>query len=739
MKLSRDQALLKARTLAARGQHNEADSLFRAILAHYPNDAGALRGLGLPERSTPFPEQARLFDHYNRGQLNEALTLASALTAATPMDAGLHNVSGAIYAGLNQWDEAVASYRRAIAIAPRFAEAHNNLGAALRDTGRFDEAVDAYRAAITLTPRFAQAHNNLGNALRERGRLDEAADCYRRALAAQPDYAEASNNLGVTLGALGLLEAAATAYRRAAEINPRYAEAHNNLGAALKGLGQLEEAVACFEQALELRPNFAEAHNNLGNAMKDMGRPDLAVEHYRRALDVRPGYDGALAQMLNQLAHMCDFDAIDAAARDIANLGLQKGNVPPFAMLTLEDVPERHLLRSITHAGKYVRAATPPPRPSYRPQRLRIGYFSADFHNHATMYLMAQLFDRHDQKRFSIHAYSFGPDRDDAMRRRLVMAVDQFKDVRDLSDDAIAALARDDGIDIAIDLKGYTVLSRPGIFAYRPAALSMSYLGYPGSMGADFIDYILADAVVLPPGDHAFYTEKPAYLKHSYQVNDRGRMISDRVFTRAEQGLPETGVVFCCFNNSYKIGRPAFEIWMRLLTQTQGSVLWLLASNAWAQANLQAQAAALGVDPTRLAFADKLPHSEHLARHRCADLFLDTFNYNAHTTASDALWAGLPVLTRAGRGFPARVAASLLTAVGLPEMIAETEEAYERLALELAHDPARLAAITAKLAANRLTTPLFDSAAFVEELETLYDRAYERLLTGQAPDVLNAR
>ena len=520
------------------------------------------------------------------------------------------------------------------------------------------------------------------------------------------------------------------------ELQPGYPEGQNNLGATLKDLGRLDEAVAAFERALEIRPDFAETHNNLGNAMKDLGRPDLAVESYRRALAVRPLYPSARAQMLNQLAHMCDFDAVEAAAAEIP--GLTGAGVPTFAMLPLEDAPERRLEHARNHARRFATISTPaPPLPlAGRPERLRIGYFSADFHSHATMHLMGHLFELHDRDRFSIHAYSFGPDRDDAQRQRLVAAVDSFEDVRSLSDEAIAALARRDGIDIAIDLKGYTELSRPGIFAHRPAPVSMAYLGYPGTMGADFIDYIVADEVVLPPQDRAFYSETPAYLPHSYQVNDRTRAISDRVFTRAEQGLPDQGVVFCCFNSSYKISRPAFAIWMRLLKQVKGSVLWLLRSNDWAQTNLRAEATAMGVDPERLVFADPLPQAEHLARQRSADLFLDTFNVNAHTTASDALWAGLPVLTLPGRGFPARVAASLLTAIGLPELIAKTQEDYERLALDLALAPERLAAVKAKLAANRLTTPLFDTAATTRDLESLFDQAYGRYLSGLRPDVL---
>jgi protein O-GlcNAc transferase len=352
------------------------------------------------------------------------------------------------------------------------------------------------------------------------------------------------------------------------------------------------------------------------------------------------------------------------------------------------------------------------------------------------MYLMAKVFEAHDPEKFELYAYSFGPDTNDEMRQRLIHAVDVFDDIKEMSDKNIALLARQDKIDIAVDLKGFTKDSRPGIFAYRAAPIQISYLGYPGTMGADFIDYIVADKVVIPPIHQTSYSESIIHLPYSYQVNDNTKMVSDRSITRIEMGLPEQGFVFCCFNNNYKISPAEFDIWMCLLTEVEGSVLWLLKSNHWAKKNLQVEAKKQGVSSERLGFAEKLSQAEHLGRHRLADLFIDTFNYNAHTTTSDALWAGLPVVTKLGQGFAARVAGSLLAAIDMPELITDTEQDYEALILDLATNPERLGAIKLKLAANRLSKPLFNTELFTKHLEDGYQRAYQHYFDGKTPEAI---
>lgn len=370
----------------------------------------------------------------------------------------------------------------------------------------------------------------------------------------------------------------------------------------------------------------------------------------------------------------------------------------------------------------------------YDHDRIRIAYLSADFHGHATGYLIAELFEIHDRSRFELIAFSFGPEDQSEMRQRLSAAFDKFIDVRNASDREVATLARKFEVDIAVDLKGFTTDSRTGVFALRAAPVQVSYLGYPGTMGADYIDYLIADRVLIPAASQKYFAEKIAYLPNSYQVNDRRRRIAEKILTRAELGLPADAFVFCCFNNNYKITPAVFECWMRLLKQVEGSVLWLFEDNASAASNLRKEAQARGLNPERLVFARRMALPEHLARHRLADLFLDTLPCNAHTTASDALWAGLPVLTQIGETFAGRVAASLLTAIGLPELITSTPQAYEDLAIELATNSEKLAAIKRKLADNRLTTPLFDTKLFAKHIEAAYTTMHERCRAGLPPD-----
>lgn len=421
-------------------------------------------------------------------------------------------------------------------------------------------------------------------------------------------------------------------------------------------------------------------------------------------------------------------------APHLAALGTGDYAVTPFALINIENDPARQLERTRRFARKYapIRPAPLAVAPA-ADGRIRVGYFSADFHDHATMLLIAGLFRHHDRTRFEITAYSFGPQRDDAMRRALVSSVERFVDVRDLSHDAVVAQAREHCLDIAVDLKGYTQNSRIELFAHRLAPVQINWLGFPGSLGTTFHDYVLGDGLVTPPEAQPHFSERLIRLPGSYQCNDNARPIADWVPTRTECGLPEDGFVFCCFNNLYKITPDMFAIWVRLLQAVPGAVLWLFHSNADGAANLRAAAKSAGLDPERLVFAEREPNPRHLARLARADLFLDTFPCNAHTTASDALWAGLPLLTLRGKTFASRVAASLLHAIDLPELMMETAADYEALALELAQDPERLAQIRARLAANRNTTALFDTARFTRNLETGFTIAFERGALGLPP------
>jgi protein O-GlcNAc transferase len=617
--------------------------------------------------------------------------------------------------------------------------------------GEIEEAKKLYQSVLLAFPKNVRAQQGLAGlgeltqavinqlvALYNQGQLSEVVEQSEALLEQYPDAFIVWNLLGAAKKGLGRMDEAIVAYNKALILQPDYPDTYNNMGVTLREQGKLEEAIAAYERALSIKPDYAEAFHNMGNALRAQGKLDEAIAAYDKALSFKPDYAEARAHCLHNQEHICYWSAIEASRERVTELGIIGQSVSPFSVLSLEDAPERHRLRSELHARqKYPQRPLPAiAKPSRKPERLRIGYFSADFHNHATMHLMAQIFAVHDKSNFEIFAYSYGPDTQDKMREKLISDVDVFHDVRDMDDMHIVDLAREDNLSIAIDLKGFTQNTRLAPFSYGLAPVQISYLGYPGTLGTDFIDYIVADQVVIPDDKRQYYSERIIYLPNTYQPTDNTRIISEKVMTREDMGLPNEGFVFCCFNASYKISRQEFDIWMRLLGKVEDSVLWLLKSNKWAEQNLKREAKARGISAERLIFAEKAPHDEHLARQKLADLFLDTFNVNAHTTASDALWAGLPVLTKLGEGFAARVAASLLTAIGLPELITESEEAYEALALALATDPNELAKIKSKLEANRLTQPLFDSEMYTRHLETGYQMAYDRYFTGHTPDTI---
>ena len=612
------------------------------------------------------------------------------------------------------------------------------MGNALQQQGKLEEAIEAYTKALAIKPDYAEAYNNMGIVLQEQERLEEAIEAFKKALSIKPDYAEAYYNMGNALQEKGKLEEAIKAYSKALSINPDYANAYNNMGNALEYQGKLEEAVEAYTKALAVKPDYAEAYNNMGNALKDQGKLEEAIEAYSKALAIKPDYEAARTAKLHQQALICNWDSIAKDVNLIPELGTSEKHVPPFALLSLEDAPERHLIRSKRYAkAKYPQKALPPKaRPSKKPKRIRIGYFSTDFKEHPVAYLIAKVLEQHNRDQFEIFGYSIYGSSSCIMRQRLKKSFDSFTDVQSMSDRDIALQARQDKIDIAVDLNGYTQYARTGIFAYRAAPIQISYLGYPGSMGAEFIDYIVADQHLIPAENQKHFSEKQIYLPNTYMPTDDSRELSQKPMNRSDMGLPDDAFVFCCFNNNYKISPNEFDIWMRLLNKVENSVLWLRHSNQFSHINIRNEAQTRNVDPSRLVFADKIPMDEHLARQRLADLFVDTFAFNAHTTAAEALWAGLPVVTKVGLGFAARVAGSLLNEIGLPELITQTEKDYEALILELATNPTKLAKIKEKLATNRLTQPLFNTELYTKHLENGYQQAYQNYFDGHLPQTI---
>ncbi len=626
--------------------------------------------------------------------------------------------------------------------APGVPEVWFHRGVALAGLGRTAEAKASLSRSAAMTLGSADAQNSIGFRFLEMKANVEAEACFRRAISLNPDYALPYVNLGRLLAEQQHYESAEKALRKAIDLAPDLPPAHVNLGGVLNNLRRADEAVICCLKSIALDPDCFEAHDNLGTAFSLLRRYRDAVACFEKCLELNPSADYIYGDFLHAKMMICDWSGHQEELMRLET-ALPKGEklANPFVLLgkcadpalqrkaaelfTMDQYPEDVTLGPIA------------PRPAA--ERIRLGYFSADFRSHPLSYLMAEVFERHDRSRFELVAFSFGASSQDPVRQRIRNAFDDFIEVDGKSDVEVAALARDRQIDIAVDLGGHTEHARLGIFARRAAQVQVGYLGYLGTTGAPYIDYILADQELIGQDESYLYTEKVAYLS-SYQANDSKRVISDRQFTRQELGLPETGFVFCCFNNSYKLNPQMFDVWARILERVPDSTLLLYVDNPAAMENLRVEAKSRGLTPGRIVMTcDRLPVPDYLARYRIADLFLDTLPYNAGTTASDALWAGLPVLTCKGKTFAGRMAASLLKSIDLPELVVANLQDYEELAVSLATRPDHMGQIRQKLQRNRLLAPLFDSERFTRDLESLYRVMHERNLAGLPPENIVAR
>lgn len=684
------------------------------------------------------PPQEVIFSLLSLAQSGEYLRAAGeaeALLIDFPRSFDVLSLCVSVYARLGRMTESLDVARLAVSYHPDSAAAHHNLGIALRTQDRDTEALAAFTRAVELDDKLGASHFYRGLLLHQIGAMTDAIIAFNMALESKQDLPLAHYYRGCALAATGEHQAAITAFDEAIRYRPNLAEAYNDKGVVLMAVMDMDAAELAFEKAIEIQPDFAVAHDNLGNTLSSKGDLDKALKAFEDALSLDPNAQGAKAQKLFIKAQICDLSpTADNSAETIVD------HVSPFCLMALEDSPERQLVRSAQHWARRTGSTRPvplPAKPELRPSRLRVGYFSSDFHEHATLRLMSGLFREHDRTQFEIFVYSYGVAKDGGYREEVRNCDLCFHDVQSLSNEEIVKLARADKLDIAIDLKGYTAGTRSELFAYRLAPIQINYLGYPGTIVTDAMDYIVADDTIIPIELRSFYSESVLYLPHTYQPNDSRREIAPTTTKRADFGLPKNGFVFCCFNNSYKIGREEFDIWMRILSKVEGSVLWLLTSNSWMEQNLCKEAAIRGIDPDRLIFSEKISYREHLARHKHADLFLDTFNYNAHTTASDALWAGLPVVTKLGRQFSARVCASVLKAVGLSELITETAESYEHMIMALATHPKDLRKVRTKLMRNRVSHPLFDTTRYTRNFETGLQFAYDEYFEGNQPsDIL---
>ena len=623
----------------------------------------------------------------------------------------------------------------ALEIDPGNAAAQSNRGNALRDLGLHQQAIASYDRAIALKPDFADAHFNRGLALNYLKQFHAAIDSYNTVVALQPDHVDAYCNRGAAFNELRQSERAIESYDRAIALRPDLAEAHFNRGNTLKNLGRYLEAVDSYNKAIGLKPDWADVYSNCGAALNDLRQYDTAIESYDRAIALKADNEFWNGARLHIQLRICDWRDVEGKVAELlARVERNEKAMPSFLVVALTgSLPLQRKAAEIWVNAKQPANQALGDLPNHtRGKKIRVGYFSADFRNHPVSFLTAELFETHCRDAFEVYAFSFGPNPRDEMRLRLEVAFDEFIDVRDKTDVDIAKLSRAMGIDIAVDLGGLTGDSRTGIFALRAAPIQVNYIGYPGTMGAGYMDYLIADKHVVPEEFGRHYSENLVYLP-CFQSNDSKRKISDRTYTRQELGLPEVGFVFCCFNNNYKITPSTFDGWMRILKQVDDSVLFLYAENDMVESNLEREAIQRGVDANRLVFGKRLAAPDYLARFGCADLFLDTYPFNGGTTVSDALWAGLPVLTCAGEAFASRMAASLLSAIDLPELITTTQASYEALAIELATDRQRLPDIKVKLWNNRLTTQLFNTKLFTQSIEDAYTQMMERHLADLSP------
>ena len=638
------------------------------------------------------------FANQRAGRLDDAINICRRLLAKTSNNFDCIYLLAQLYLQTGNMSPALAMLRRAADLKPSVPDVLYNLAVALSMTGNHAEAANRYGEVLKLNPGHLGARSNYAASLLAQQRFSEALSQYNELIAANPALAEAYVNRGITL----------------------------------QKLDRAQEALADYEKATALRPDYPEALLNWANSLTSLDRGEEAFATYNKAISLSPGF----APACNARLHLCDWRNLEAQRDDFVALVKHGTQEYPWGLLALMSDPQEQL-----ECARTLVSAIYPPSPHplwqgeiYRHDKIRVAYVSADLREHAVAYAAVGLFETHDRSRFEVTAISLGSDGESEFRQRVKKSFDVFINARTMSDDEIAALIKKAKIDILVDLTGFTVGGRPGICARRPAPLQLNFFGFSATMGADYYDYIVADETVIPSSHQAFYSEKVISLPDTYMPNDRNRPIADRVFTRAEAGLPDTGFVFCCFNNNYKILPEVFDSWMRILGQVEHSVLWLFEDNPAAATNLRREAAARGIAADRLVFAKRIPVADHLARQRLAGLFLDTLPYNAHVTTSDALWAGVPVLTRIGNTFVGRVAASLLKAVGLPELIVSEAGEYERIAVDLASDPDKLQAIRSKLANNRLTTPLFDTRLFTQNIERAYEAITRRGRDGLPPE-----
>lgn len=726
--------------LGQSGQFAQVTSLCQQVLQQYPDTPQAYHFLGLAA--------------LQQGKSHQALTYLEKAIEISPNTVEFYNHAGVAYCNLGRWQQGIATYQKALTLNPNSPDTRYNLALALQKSGQLDPAILTYQHLLKEYPRYAPGHAGLGNIFLEKKQFQSAINCYQNALQIQNSSPESWYNLGVCWQSLNELDRAREAYENALKINPNYAEAHNSLGTILELNRSYHRAITEYEIAQKLNPNLIEASSNLAAILSRGNRVEEAEKIYEQILQKQPNHAQAIAGLLTLARQTCNWSKLEPLSEKLWQLSQTKPGVyPPFSSLfaSLSAAQQQQVAQA--HGSTYQeRVKQQGQQLNFNfsgrgrvSDKIKIGYISGDFRNHVMADLVIELFARQDRNQFEVYGYSLQPDDGSYQRQKLQRDADQFREISNLTAINAAQQIYADAIDILVDLAGYTDYGNPEILAYKPAPLIINYLGYPGTSGADYVDYIITDSVIGIPAVADYLTEQCIYLPHSYQLNGHRQTIStqeQKIITdeiiyaipqvhRSRFGLPEDAIIYCCFNKLDKVEPIIFATWMRILAQVPNSLLWLLVRHPDAVPHLAATAASHGIDPKRLILTPAAPKGEYLIRYQCADIFLDTLYYNAHVTASDALWMGVPVITTPGETFASRVSASLLTALGVPELITPSLAEYERLGVELGQNPTALSALKQKLREQRSTAPLFNAELTIRHLEAAYRQIWSRYIQGE--------
>ena len=704
------------------GRLKDAEQIYSSLLEISPSHVGAKTMLGIIYIQTERDD--------------EGIKLLKSSLKKDPKQFWAHNALGAGYLNKKQYQEAIFSFNKAVILKPNYIEAYFNLAKTYSELHKFEEAITHYLKCIEIDPSYPSPYNNLGSIyLKDINEYERSASNFQKYVDLVPSSNEGFTGLAKALEKLDRHEEALASYAHAIQLKPDFSDAYHNQGVILDKLDRHEEALASLGLAIQFKPDFCEAYHQLGKTLDTLTCYDAALACFAHAIQLKPETDYLLGDYMHAKQNLCDWADFDSWISKLKNQLKNNKPISPFQCASLIDNPmlQKQATENCQRDIRQVRSKFSAIRKYQEHKKVRIGYFSPDFRGHPVSFLTAELYEVHNRDQFEITAFSFAHTPQDPMTKRLMNGFDHFIDVTDMTDEKIIELARKMEIDIAVDLTGFTAAGRLEIFLMRVAPIQISYIGYLGTMGAEHYDYLLADHFLIPHDKQLFYSEKIAYLP-SYQVNDSKYVISERQYSRKELGLPEKGFILCCLNNTYKISPATFDGWMRIMHAVDDSVLMLYKTSEIAPKNLRAEALSRGIDPDRLVFVGAIPLPEHLARYRVADLFLDTLPYNAGTTASDALRVGLPVLTQAGDSFASRMAGSILTALGMSELITVSPIEYESVAIDLATNPARLAAIKAKLMRNISSSGFFNAQPFAQHIEILYKEMYRRHQVGLAPD-----